>query len=344
MKNITRLLVFSLLFALAPVTYAHTYHQQTVNEIPTFPQCAELDTKTCPEYKEYLLDLLIELIALIKEAREERENADEDSVQDNEMVVDEREVVNISRSEARKIRDRTYRVLSDGMLSGESRGDIPDVVLALWNDFKIISSDEVISEYMSSLRAFYDEDEVAAAYVETDASDYTKWVLGINIADYVNDRSPGKRNYFQVLVHEFAHILTLNEDQLDLRIRGNTCGTYNPGEGCAYANSYLHQFVDEFWEDDDFDASEEAEDERDPDEADKIIQQHYEDNDDEFVSPYAATNPVEDLAETFAFYVFEETVPTRARSKIDEKFLFLNGFSEIREIREDIRGNFADVF
>ena len=67
------------------------------------------------------------------------------------------------------------------------------------------------------------------------------------------------------------------------------------------------------------------------------IDQFYADNADQFVTDYAATNPVEDLAETFTAFVLEErpTGTTIATQKVE----LLWGDPEMVALRDEIRAN-----
>lgn len=58
---------------------------------------------------------------------------------------------------------------------------------------------------------------------------------------------------------------------------------------------------------------------------------------DEFITDYAATNPVEDFAETFAFFVvLDKPEDNSIKSK---KILFFYDYPEFLKIRDDIRRN-----
>lgn len=304
----------------------------------TAPACT--DFEQCPEYRTYLLELIAELIEILKELQEAQTGLDTDA----EIEIDtERVVVDIDSDDISDLRDVTYTVLSGGRLSGESRGDVPQVVLDVWNDFTVIASEETINQYVSSLRAYHDEDDLSAAYVQTDENDYTKWVVAFNIADYDQDSSKDKKQFHQTLVHEFAHILTLNEDQLDLTTPAVQCGIYYVGEGCLYVNSYLAEFVEEFWEDEDFDHAEDYLDEDDEDKRDEMLQEFFDENEDEYVTAYATSHPAEDIAESFALYVTED-LPEDDEDERDEKLLFFDGFSELRAIRDRIRQSFTAIY
>ncbi|MEM7037550.1 MAG: hypothetical protein AAF570_11270, partial [Bacteroidota bacterium] len=68
-------------------------------------------------------------------------------------------------------------------------------------------------------------------YVYPKSNDLREWVFGLDIYSAYpggNFNSDGECVY--TLIHEYAHIMSLNADQLDPN--GTNC-TYNPGEGCS---------------------------------------------------------------------------------------------------------------
>jgi hypothetical protein len=304
------------------------------NNHPAASTCTNFEQ--CPEYRDYLLNLLAELIKIVEELQK-AQAASEIEIDENGIVTD------IDSEDLSELKDVTYTILSEGRLSGESRGDVPDVIIDIWSDFEAIASAEIVDKYVSSLRAYYNEEDIVAAYVETDDNDYTKWVVGINISAYQEDQTVDKKNFHQTLVHEFAHIVTLNEEQLDLTTPSSACGIYYMGEGCLYANSYLAEFVKEFWDDKDFDHAEEYEDESDEDEQQELIEDFFQENNDEYVTEYATTQPAEDIAESFVAYISEE-LPEDDQDERDEKILFFDNFPELREIRERIRSAFITIY
>ncbi|MDP1546673.1 MAG: hypothetical protein Q8L87_11675 [Anaerolineales bacterium] len=171
------------------------------------------------------------------------------------------------------------------------------------------------------------------------------WTLNIDIADTAN--------YYELtstLVHEFAHLLTLGPDQVvpSLAVLNNpednniylqelsACPNYFPGEGCANADSYIDDFYFQFWEElrDEWDPINLEEDE---DTRTELLDEFYSQYEDRFVTSYAATNPEEDIAESFAFFVFS---PKPAGDTIlEEKILFFYNYPELVELRASILNN-----
>ena len=180
------------------------------------------------------------------------------------------------------------------------------------------------------------------AAVEQNPDEPTSWMLNVDISDTEN-----LAELTFTLIHEYGHLLTLNDEQVDIDeyIFNNPddedayseaetdCDTYFTGEGCAKSSSYFYLFFDEFWYDiygewseiqyiEDDDAYYEATDD------------FYFAREADFVTDYAATNPGEDIAESWAFFV---TQPKPAGNTIAEKkVLFFYQFPELVALRDEI--------
>lgn len=184
-------------------------------------------------------------------------------------------------------------------------------------------------------------DEVMAA-VEQDYNDPEKWVLAVDIVDAEN---PQELTY--TLVHEFGHLLTLNAELIDPDedIFENpddeelydeavaACPQYFPGEGCSQPNSYINLFFQRFWVDiyDEWDEINYIEDDNEYYDA---LDDFYWDYQDQFVTDYAATNPGEDIAESWTHFVLQ---PQPGGDTVSEqKVLFFYEFPELVELRDQI--------
>lgn len=166
--------------------------------------------------------------------------------------------------------------------------------------------------------------EFGGGYVYPDTDDPTKWTLGIGEGlgqdlDYV-------------LIHEFAHLLTLQAKEVPPDLSGEaSCQTYHTGEGCALSGSTMAEFVARFWPQDQLDMLAELYETEDYDGLDTFYQQHA----DEFVTDYAASNPAEDLAETFAIFVTQDR-PTGS-TVADQKIELLWADPTMVDLRTQIR-------
>lgn len=213
-----------------------------------------------------------------------------------------------------------YTVLEDGTLDPEATGLAADV----WETFSRIVTPAFAGETITQFRAGDNADSDTLAYVyQEDDPEY--WVLAANLAT-----SEDESQLIATLVHEYAHILTLDTTQLDTS--GDTCPTLTLDEGCAGDGSLVYEFEQLFWADytDAPDATN-----GDADLAWEFYQQH----EDDFVSDYAATNVVEDVAETFMTFVLEDEPD--GDSVIAQKILFFWQQPDLVAIRERIRDEFA---
>lgn len=222
---------------------------------------------------------------------------------------------------------------------------------AAWDLFTaLIPSND--REMVSGYQAFTDGPGNILAAVEQAPYDPAKWMIEVDEADLQN-----KKELVFTLIHEYAHLLTLNSDQVppDIAIFNDpnnqdlydkkiaACPTYFPNEGCSRPNSYINTFYDRFWVDiidewSKIDALSTA-DNQNP-YYDKLYA-FYEAHQDQFVDDYAATNPSEDVAETFAFFVLSPK--PEGRSIRDQKILFFYDYPELVQLRSQILMNLCTL-
>ena len=143
-------------------------------------------------------------------------------------------------------------------------------------------------------------------------NDLSSWQMAIDAEGAFGEGGVDSMAY--VIIHEFAHILTLNDTQLDSSV--NNCKNYNPSEGCARDNSYFNEFFSKYWED----ISQEHNDLADTDTASDKFYKKYKNR---FVTSYASTNPTEDIAESFSSFIFDEK-PTGKSIANKKVLLFYN--------------------
>ncbi len=219
----------------------------------------------------------------------------------------------------------------------------------VWEYFSSVipaSERSVIAEYS----IITDGQGGTLAAVSQTQSDPNLWSLQVDIAD--------TGNYHELtytLVHEFAHVLTLGPQQVppSLAVFNNpedddiyfdeasACPGYFPGEGCANVDSYINAFYDQFWAEL-YDEWNEINLEEDDDAYYEKLDEFYYKYEDRFVTSYAATNPEEDIAEAFTFFVFG---PTPAGDTIAEKkVLFFYQYPELIELRVNILRNLCVNF
>lgn len=162
-------------------------------------------------------------------------------------------------------------------------------------------------------------------YVYPDERNPASWIMGIST------ELGGDEDF--VLIHEFAHLLTLQASEVPPGVDDGRCVTFHTGEGCALRGSTVAGFVDRFWPETMVDEIRAIEASGDWDAG----WDFYEKYADRFVTDYAATNPAEDLAETFTVFVLEDR-PT-GDTIADQKVQFLWTDPDMVELRDRIRAS-----
>ncbi len=187
----------------------------------------------------------------------------------------------------------------------------------------------------------------------TDGSS-NEWILSVDVVDAEDAFATESPQLKNTLIHELGHVLTLSTDQIDWDNPGvplndestdedvsdfylfqEDCASgFLIDEGCLIENSYMHLYFQAFWQQEVFQEhlnlileypSEEA--------AERL----YGANEDDYVSEYAATNPVEDIAESWMFFVISEEAS--GGSIKDQKINFFYQFDELVAVRDYIRSN-----
>lgn len=173
------------------------------------------------------------------------------------------------------------------------RQDLEKVEFLIDQLFKIIPPEYRV--YIESILIYTDGNGSIMGYVEEGYGDFTKWVMALDLKDAYDEEGIYELSYDETLVHEFAHVLSLNASQMDFE----AFGTYETIEGILSEKSYLNDFYQQFWL-----KNEEVYNSLvDPMDFESV-QIFYTLFEDEFITEYAAINPEEDFAETFSAFVF----------------------------------------
>ena len=209
----------------------------------------------------------------------------------------------------------------------------------LWTFYTDIFKNVSYINFLSRFIINTDGEEGSLASIYLD--DSYVWELYIDPADALrNGTLFDPQDFTYTLVHEFAHLLTLNESQVDYSVfYEDECSTHLLSEGCLYKEAYFAKYFSEFWEGDMYDewymfVDGESEDN---------VELFYNDYTDEFVTEYAATDPTEDIAESFAHFVLLD-MPTQAETIAEDKLLFFYDFHELVFMRDTIRQNIEQKY
>jgi hypothetical protein len=215
-----------------------------------------------------------------------------------------------------------------GDKSKERTEDIRKYELMIQKAMKIISPE--MKQYLEYFVIDSDGIDNTLAYVLQENEELTRWRMALDIKDAFDEEGNYIDKYNETIVHEFAHILTLNAGQMQKKSNG----TYETEEGILAKNSLLNQFYQKFWTDisDEYKASVDS---NNPD----SVYDFYDKNADQFVSDYAATNPEEDIAETFRVFVYTEK--PEGDSIKDQKINWMYDNEQLNDLRTMIRENLA---
>lgn len=168
--------------------------------------------------------------------------------------------------------------------------------------------------------------------IENDAG--TSWIMGFDEGEgeraVVGGDREDEQTFDEVIVHEIGHVLSLSPDQMT---DDSVAGTYVVDEGTLRPDAWLNLFYTTFWRNH-YPGWKDTEDQE---AAGKLYRTHR----DAFVTEYAATNPVEDFAETFTAFVMRPK-PSGPRER-DRKVLFFWTFPALVQERETMRKGLESV-
>ncbi|PCI02533.1 MAG: hypothetical protein COB81_05090 [Flavobacteriaceae bacterium] len=155
--------------------------------------------------------------------------------------------------------------------------------------------------------------------------DLKEWKLCLAIDFAYIDGFNSGGTFQGTIIHEFAHVLSLNDTQIDTDINWQKCKTYNIMEGCTYENSYLNKFYSAYWKSIDKESRE------------MKLDDFYEKYKDRFVSYYASSSPEEDFADTFMYFVLNDK--PKGKTIAEKKILSFYKSKQLTSIRDYIRKN-----
>lgn len=188
-------------------------------------------------------------------------------------------------------------------------------------------------EYGSKIRqlkVFGGEDLEFDAFVETLPPDNQYWSYAVH--EGMLDELDSRFN-IELIIHELAHIVSYEESTGVISSTEISCSAYFQTYGCPAEDSYLNQFVERFWSDDDLSRIVQFSDATNPL---SLIKNYYRQHKTEFVTGYAAKGPEEDFAESFLYYVINEPVlGTEVKQKVD----FFSEYQTLVTVRNQILGN-----
>jgi hypothetical protein len=198
----------------------------------------------------------------------------------------------------------------------------------VWQEIKDLSPDTLSENYLETFEVFDDPSSDTLAFVD-DVDNNNKWRIAINYTSHKNENLKEQK---ATLIHELAHIISLNSSQIDnLNTNTNTnksnnkntyvCSSVYLFEGCANNQSYIYGFYRNFWQG-------------------KDVEQEQKYSKDKFVSEYASTNLAEDFAESFTHFVLSRDISSE-KNVADKKIKYMSNYQELLNIRNEMRNSLS---
>lgn len=190
----------------------------------------------------------------------------------------------------------------------------------IWNKIKYILPDSGLTSF-DEIYFSTDGKDNELAYVMPNNEDGSRWILNIDPKDVLNEEN--KNYFYETILHEYFHYMSLNSNQVTYTYDYDTSNYCEEGIS-SKKNSYINEFYKSFWT--------YIIDDRNSNNDNLYF---YERHKNSFVDEYASTDPSEDIAETFSYFVLEDK-PT-GKSVKDEKIRFFYKYKELVKLRDDLR-------
>ncbi|WP_148639200.1 hypothetical protein [Aquimarina longa] len=201
----------------------------------------------------------------------------------------------------------------------------------VWNLVKKI----VPIEYRSKMSEFmiYFGNGDSAGYVVSNSNDLSKWQMGIAVDDaYYNGIFDSGGEITYTIIHELGHIITLEKAQVNSTISEDECTNFFTGEGCSRKKSNINILYQNHWADiwGEFKGSN----------SETAKMNFYNKYKERYVTPYASTNPGEDIAEVFTEFVIRSGgVKVNVNNRVEQKIKIMYDDKEMIKFRNHIRKN-----
>ena len=206
---------------------------------------------------------------------------------------------------------RLYEVQGLDIAPIDGAGPVRDCDRQLWTVVLTVIPSFMVRTYLKEFLVF-DADRTSkgndvadGALAAADDTDASRWRLSI---------APNAEADVDVAVtvaHELGHLVSLNADQLATP-QPASCDTIDVGQGCLGQTSYLVEYLSYTWSDDEVQGWKAANDITDDAKRDEALDAFYRQHSTSFVDAYAASDPVEDFAESFGLWcAFDKDNPAR---------------------------------
>jgi len=153
-----------------------------------------------------------------------------------------------------------------------------------------------------------------------------------------NNKIKGKTLTYNI-THEYGHVLSLNHTQF-LDDYDEESGTLTIDEGTLKEDAFLNVFYNKYWKKH-YEEALKTKEIEDEDKKYEVQTKYFEKHSDEFVTQYAASELIEDIAESFAYFVMNDK--PKDDSIKNNKILFFYNYEELVKIRDEMRNSIKDL-
>ncbi len=182
----------------------------------------------------------------------------------------------------------------------------------LWNRFVTLVGSSFVSTYLQEFRIYSDADAEYDAFSERD-TERGKWILAVNVYKLDLSERNAWQEMDQLFIHEVGHMVVDEyPDMFDTYVQTfwnvRDLAHADAVEALSYGNS-----------------------------RNSVIQNYYYAHQSDFVSEYAATSPLEDIVESFTYFVLGGL--SVGRNEKDSKINFFYSYPKLKEIRAQMRNS-----
>ncbi|MGL4337842.1 MAG: hypothetical protein ACRCST_13195 [Turicibacter sp.] len=195
----------------------------------------------------------------------------------------------------------------------------------IWRDIKQILPHEVIG-MVDVVQFVVDQEDAKVIPILVQQPTGKQFRLTIDTMDY--EMLTYLRPFYESILHQYFHYVVYSESQGIFSSHYNSDVYFEKGF-ISNDTSYLNEYYQLFWKDLI---------------NDRLINQlafhFYERHKDDFITPYASTNPVEDISESFVHFVLDDK-PKGSLIK-DKKIQFFYNYDNLVTLRTEIRHKLFD--
>ncbi|MEG1027745.1 MAG: hypothetical protein RSE07_03560, partial [Oscillospiraceae bacterium] len=204
--------------------------------------------------------------------------------------------------------DKTIKVSSESPKTAEEIGEYRLGIYQKIYDGAFEFIPEGVAKFFTQFALETDGYSKFGARVDPLNDEMSKWKLNFDVLDNTTADGGFQRGFLELATHELGHVITMNSEQYTTE---KTDNTYNDIYGYSRPDSIMNKFYNKFWGDEKYKEHQAfikeweanaTEEEKNAPIKDNLFYQKYRT---EFITQYAATEPLEDFAETFKYFVFD---------------------------------------